>query len=256
MEDVYTVLMTRGILIAGNESPAAAAIAAEARKRVQFAATAFIPNRFGGAAAYDARRAEARAAAAPRADAEAAAEAAGGKPEAAGGDLAWNPAGPISSRALVVAAENRLGKIDEAVLVCTPPVLRRRADELAPAEIDAIVDDLVKGWFFLVRELALSFRARKAGTLALVLSEAENGNRKEDGVDLVGASIAASFRSFAQGLLAASFAEPYRVLAFSSAEAGEDAAFAAFVFKVLDEGAKKDAGKWHKYGRGGLFGLR
>ncbi len=244
--------MTRGILIAGNESPAAAAIAAEARKRVQFAATAFIPNRFGGAAAYEA----ASQRAGREATAESVAEAADGKPDPARGELAWNPAGPISSRALVVAAENRLGKIDEAILVCSPPVLRRRADELAPAEIDAVVDDLVKGWFFLVRELALSFRARKAGKLALVLSEAETGNRKEEGVDLVGASIAASFRSFAQGLLAASFAEPYRVLAFSTAEAGEDAAFAAFVFKILDEDNKKDAGKWHKYGRGGLFGLR
>ncbi len=89
-----------------------------------------------------------------------------------------------------------------------------------------------------------------------MLSEAGLGEGKEEAVDLVGASIASSFRSFAQGLLSSSFSEPYRVLAFSSAEAGEDEAFAAFVFKILDEGAKRDAGKWHKYGRGGLFGLR
>lgn len=224
--------MTRGILIAGNESPAAAAIAAEAKKRVQIAATATIPNRFADQGESASR------------------------PEADEGTLAWNPAGPVSARALVVAAENRLGRIDEAILVCTPPAVRRRPDELSPSEIDTLLDDLVKGWFFLVRELALVFRARKAGTLALVLSEAGLGGGKEDATDLVGSSIAASFRAFAQGLLASSFAEPYRVLAFSSADAGDDAAFAAFVFKIMDDANKKDSGKWHKYGRSGLFGLR
>jgi NAD(P)-dependent dehydrogenase (short-subunit alcohol dehydrogenase family) len=228
--------MTRGILIAGNESPSSAAIAAEAKKRVKVAATAFIPNRFGGEPVDSVSAVRTPL------------------PEDAA--LVWNPAGPVSSRALVVAAENRLGRIDEAILVCTPPALRRRADELAPAEIDALVDDLVKGWFFLVRELALVFRPRKAGTLALVLSEAGLGGAKEEATDLVGASIAASYRAFAQGLLASSFAEPYRVLAFSSSEAGDDEAFAAFVFKILDEANKRDSGKWHKYGRGGLFGLR
>ena len=172
------------------------------------------------------------------------------------GTLEWNPASAISARSLVIGAKNRLGKIDEAILVCSPLAVRRRADELVPAEIDAVVDDLVKGWFLVTRELALEFRARGAGTIAFVLSEGGLGGGKDDAVDLVGSSVAASFRALAQGMLSSSFKEPWRALAFSSSEAGEDAAFASFVFRILDEGGKRDSAKWHKFGKAGLFGLR
>jgi hypothetical protein len=87
----------------------------------------------------------------------------------------------------------------------------------------------------------------------LVLSEPAGG-KKDDPVDLAGPSVAASFRALAQGVQAASIGEPYDVLAFSSSEAGEDQAFAAFVFKILEENNKRNTGKWHKFGRLGLFG--
>ena len=231
--------MTRGILIVGNEAPALTALAAEARGRVAFFASATLPNRFGG-----------RPVEAPSPDARPA----DGRP--ADGLLEWNPASAISARSLVIGARNRLGKIDEAILVCSPIAVRRRADELVPAEIDAVVDDLVKGWFLLTRELALEFRARGSGTLAFVLSEGGLGGGKDDAADLVGASVAASFRALAQGMLSSSFKEPWRSLAFSSEEAGEDASFAAFVFRILDEGGKRESARWHKFGKGGLFGLR
>ena len=230
--------MTRGILIVGNEAPLTNAFAAEAARRVDLLATAAAPNRF----AEVLRDSDDAPRAAPPAEGSALVP------------LHWNPAGSVSTRALVTAAENRLGRLDEAVLVCTPASFRKRADELAPAEIDILVDDQIKGWFFLVRELALLFRSRKAGSLSLVLSESGGSAGKEESVDLVGPSVAASFRALAQGLLAASFSEPYKVLAFSTAEAGEDEAFAAFAFKIMDEGNKRDAGKWHKYGKLGLFG--
>ncbi|GAB1484523.1 hypothetical protein MASR2M78_33410 [Treponema sp.] len=226
--------MTRGILIVGNESPAAKALAEAAVSRVQPALTAFFPNRFSGTAGES-------------------------SPEAINERLIpldWNPAGPVSARSLVVAAENRLGRLDEAVLVCSPLALRRRADQLAPTEIDALIDDQIKGWFFLVRELALIFRARKAGTLALVLSEVGLGAAKEDATDLFGASVAASFRALAQGLLSSSYLESYRVLGFSVTDSGDDADFASFVFKILDEANAKNSGRWHKYNKGGLFGTR
>ena len=223
--------MTRGILIVGNESPTLEAVAAAAHARVETLVRATVPNRLGDV-----------------------------PPPVSPGKtsdtlLAWNPPSPVSARTVVIGAENRLGKIDEAVLVCAPPAIRRRPDELVPAEIDLLVDDLMKGWFLAVRELAVVFRTRKAGTLALVLSEAGLGGGKDDAPDLFGGAVAASFRAFAQGLLAASFKENYRIFAFSAAEASDDAGFAEFVFKTLDEGNKRDAGKWHKYGKGGLFGL-
>jgi hypothetical protein len=223
--------MTRGILIAGPEASLSAAIAGEAAKRVESFAVAFIPNRFpvaGGSRMNDT---------APKALIP----------------LIWNPGSPISSRSLTLAAENRLEQIHEAILVCDPFSMCRRPDELLSSDIDSMINDHIKGWFFLAKELTALFKRRNAGTMVLVLSEIFRRG-KEEPVDLIGPSIAASFRALAQGLLAASLGEPYEVLAFSSSDPGEDQAFASFVFKTMEENNKRNAGKWHKFGKLGIFG--
>ncbi|MDR2631750.1 MAG: hypothetical protein LBC60_12590 [Spirochaetaceae bacterium] len=222
--------MTRGILIAGTEAALSAAIAGEAAKRVESFAAAFIPNRIpasGGGGVTDTAKALI--------------------------PLMWNPGSPISSRSLTLAAENRLERIHEAILVCVPPSLRRKPEELVSSDIDGMVNDYIKGWFFLIKELTALFKNRNAGTLVLVLSEIA-GKEKDATVDLMGPATAASFRALAQGLLAASIGEPYEVLAFSSAETGEEKAFASFIFKTMEENNRRNAGKWHKFGRLGIFG--
>jgi hypothetical protein len=228
--------MTRGILIAGNESTICRAIETEAAKRVEHFALALVPNKL---TPKDSPPRGAPVAAAP-------------------GDTArlsfpWNPGSPISARTLMIAAENRLEHIDEAILVCAPPSLRRPAADLLPADIEIMLNDQIKGWFFLVKELASVFRAKKAGTLALVFSDIGSGGGKDDAPDLLGAASLASFRAFAQGLLSSAFNEPYLTLGFSSSGAGDEAEFAAFIFKILDEGNRKNNGKLHKYGRLNLF---
>jgi NAD(P)-dependent dehydrogenase (short-subunit alcohol dehydrogenase family) len=227
--------MTRGILIAGNESSLLFALAAEASKRVESFAAALIPNRFPLSSALPSAEGAAASAAVPE----------GSMP------LQWNPASPISARGLILAAENRLGRIDDALLVCSPPAVYRNAETLLPLEVEAMVNDHIKGWFFLVRELALVFRAHQRGTLALVVPDITGGGR-EVAADLLGPPAAASFRAFAQGLLSSSASEPFQTLAFSS-EAGQEAGFAAWSFKVIDEAGKKNSGKWHKYTRFSLL---
>ena len=242
--------MTRGILIAGNESSLLSALGAEAAKRVKSCAAAVIPHGSGGEPGE--RQAESHKQAGS-----------GGNPVVY---LDWNPASPVSARTLVLAARNLLEHIDDAVLVCVPPAYRRPPEELAPAEIDRLIDRNIKGWFFLVRELAAVFKKRAperkdagtgafggtAGTLTLVLKDVSAGAR-DDLPDLAGPPVAAAFRSFAQGLLVSTANAPYTVTAFSSQEAGEEAAFAAYIFKTIED-EKRNAGKWHKYGKPGFFG--
>lgn len=208
------------------------AVAAEAGKRVEQYAVSFIPNRFSEPVRERPQPAE------------------GGKARIS---LDWNPGSPISARTLVLAAENRLDRIDEAILVCTPVPVRRTVEHLASADIDIVVNDHIKSWFFLVKELTAAFTARSAGTLALVLSDAGAGNAKGDAPDLLGPSVGASFRAFVQELLSAAPLKPYQTLAFSS-ETGEDTEFAAYIFKTIEENSRKNMGRWHKYGRLGLFG--
>jgi NAD(P)-dependent dehydrogenase (short-subunit alcohol dehydrogenase family) len=219
--------MTRGILIAGNGSSLFFALAAEASRRVESFAAALIPNRFPLPAAEGVT--------VPAAVPEGSIS------------LQWNPASPISARTLVLAAENRLGRIDDALLVCSPPAVYRNAETLIPSEVETLVNDHIKGWFFLVRELALVFRGRQRGTLALVVPDIASGGGRDPAADLLGPSAAASFRAFGQGLLSSSVSEPFQTLGFSSSETGHEAGFASWLFKIIDEAGKKHSGKWHKY---------
>jgi len=239
--------MTRGILIAGNDSSLFSAAAAEAVKRVESFASVHIPNRF--------LLPEGRAVVSPVTE-----TVAGAIP------LSWNPASPISARTLVLAAENQLKQINNAIVICSPPAVFKTAEVLMPEEIEILVNDHIKGWFYLIRELVLYFRRRGTGSLSLVAPEiisgrdaagitargAHAGNRNVP-VDLVGPSASASFRAFAQSVIASQAGESFQVMGFTVSEAGDEEDFSAWVFKMIDEGAEKNSGRWHKYPKLKLF---
>ena len=222
--------MTRGILIAGNESSLFRAAASEAGKRVQSFGSVTIPNRISPPVEEGVPP--------PRPDSIEGAIA-----------LSWNPASAISARSLLIAAENRMQKINDAILVCSPPAVFKTADSLLPGEIEIIVNDHIKGWFFLVRELALYFRASGDGSLSFVVPKASPGGANNTQADLLGQSAASSFRSLAQGVLDSSVNEPFQVMGFTGFEAGTESEFAEWFFKIVDEGSKKNSGRWHQYSK-------
>ena len=219
--------MTRGIFFAGNESALGRAIEAEILKRVEQFTAAFIPNRFSEVAKDPESGNEKRVV------------------------LEWNPSSPISARALVLAAENRLEHIDEAILVCSPPSVRSSPSVLSFSSVDIMTNDHIKGWFFLVKELTAIFKNRGRGTLALVYPDASPG--KDESANFLGPSALASFRAFTQGLLASAVNEPYITAGFSNTDNGNETAFASFIFKTIDEISKRSNGKLHKFGRFSFF---
>ncbi|MDR0463603.1 MAG: hypothetical protein LBG94_00640 [Treponema sp.] len=219
--------MTRGILIAGNDCALSRAIETETIKRVEQFASAIIPNRISGTAKNQSQ-------------------------ETGRLPLEWNPSSPISARTLAIAAENRLERIDEAILICSPPSIRNSAADLSLSDVDLMINDQIKGWFFLVKELAVLFRIRKHGTLALVYPDIA-GTGKDDIIDILGPSALASFRAFTGGLLAAAGNEPYITMGFYTTDAGNEAAFAAYIFKSLEEIKKGSNGKLHKFGKFHFF---
>jgi NAD(P)-dependent dehydrogenase (short-subunit alcohol dehydrogenase family) len=221
--------MTRGIFIVGNESALSRAIEAETVNRVEQFAAALIPNRLSGAARNSAQENDKRL------------------------SLDWNPSSPISARTLVLAAENRLEHIDEAILVCSPPSIRGSAAELPLSDIEIMINDHIKGWFFLVKELSAVFSARRRGTLALVYPDISPSAGKDDAADILGPSALASFRALTNGLLSAAHIEPYITIGFSVSDAGNESAFAAFLYKTIDEITNRSNGKLHKFGKFAFF---
>ncbi len=223
--------MTRGILIVGNQSALSEAVTAEAAKRVNTVSTAFIQNKF----------IESRQAAVP-------------VPEGTTIiPLSWNPGSPISARSLLLAAGNHLEHIDDAVFICDPPAIRKKAGEITPSEIDYFVNNHIKGWFFLIRETIMTLRARGKGNLCLVMSGISSGG-KEDIPDIAGPAVSAAFKAYAQGVLLSAAGESFRTLGFSSSEPGSESEFAAFIYKIIDEENRRDSGKWYKFGKLPFFG--
>ncbi|MCL2211721.1 MAG: hypothetical protein FWB95_07355 [Treponema sp.] len=228
--------MTRGIFLAGNESALSRAIEAETVKRVEQYAAAFIPNRLsagnfvGGSGSSKNSPAENEKRL----------------------SLDWNPSSPISARTVVIAAENRLEHIDEAVLICSPPSIHSNAADIPFSDVEIMLNDHIKGWFFLVKELAAIFRNRGRGTLALVYQDIASSG-KDDAADVLGPSALASFRALTNGLLAAAHNDKYLTAGFTAADAGNDAAFAAFMYKSIDELTNRNNGKLFKFGKFNFF---
>jgi len=221
--------MTRGIFIAGNESALSRAIEAETVNRVEKFTAAFIPNRLSGSPRNSPPEKDKRL------------------------PLEWNPSSPISARTVVLAAENRLEQIDEAILICSPPSIRSSAADLPLADIEIMINDQIKGWFFLVKELTAVFSSRKSGTLVLVYPDIPPSSGKDDLADILGPSALASFRALTHGLLAASHSEHYITVGFCASDSGNEGAFAAFMYKNIDEINRRSNGKLHKFGKFNFF---
>ena len=229
--------MNRGIFIAGNESSLSKAIENETIKRAEKFAAALIPNRLSvrGTPPHEAAPKN------PPAETERRIA------------LDWNPSSPISARTLVIAAENRLENIDDAILVCSPPSIRSSAPELSISDIEILFNDHVKGWFFLIKEITALFSSRKHGTLALVYPDINSSSAKDEAADILGPSALASFRVFTQALLSAAHNDSYITAGFSTSDAGNEAAFAAYIFKNIDEKNRRTNGKLHKFGKFSFF---
>uniref|UniRef100_A0A7C3IFM0 Uncharacterized protein n=1 Tax=Gracilinema caldarium TaxID=215591 RepID=A0A7C3IFM0_9SPIR len=220
--------MTRGILIVGTTAPLTLAVSQEASKRLESHGLALL----GSAESENPLQFPPPPTTIP---------------------LTWTPGSAISARTLLVSAENRLSRLDEALLVFTPPTLRTRPDQLDQVQISTSIDDYIKGWYYLVRELSRYFRQRKEGTLAFILSEGPTAVEKEESPDMLGPVLGAAFRAFMQSVLASAGSNPYRILGFTSNDPAQNEDFAAFIFKVLDEDNKRDTGKLHRFGKLNLF---
>jgi len=234
---VYNMTMTKGILLVGNDSALLNAVEIETAKRVKRYALASIPNRFSEHRENPASRAAASNASMPKACVP----------------LDWNPGSAVSACTLFLAAENSLGHINEAILVCSPPSLSRAFADLKPLDVEVLVKDHVKSWLFLANEIVSNFQLRKQGVLVFVCPEIGESGAKDTSIDVLGSMAAASFRSLALGLLANATNEPYFTQGFIGGEAGKEAEFANFIFKQLDETNRRTNGKLHKFGKSGFF---
>jgi hypothetical protein len=156
--------------------------------------------------------------------------------------LDWNPGSAVSTRALVLAAENRLGILGGGIIVCAAPH-NTVEDDFSPAGIDFLVDNHIKSYMFLAHELTRYFRAAKSGAIAMVMLD-------EAGTGALTATIFSAFRSFAAALFERT-SEYIRTAGFSCKEKPPAPIneFASYIIKTLVKTEKFDGGRWFKFTR-------
>ena len=161
--------------------------------------------------------------------------------------IAWNLRSPLSARAVVMDAFNTLGSVDEARIVVSADTGRREFNEMSSADLEMAVDEGIKSFFFLTKEIFSAFRRQKRGVLSFALHDG--------GVEVLppaAAAACASFRAFASSLFAQYQNEAFRLYGYHSSSA-DTQAFARFL--CADTGrTEKSSRRWIRFpGKSGIF---
>lgn len=161
--------------------------------------------------------------------------------------LPWNRRSPISAKTFVLSGANSFERIDEALLVYAPGEGSRVIHETPLAEIEETIDENLKGFFFLLKELFSLFEKQKSGTVSLVFYD-----RGVEMLPPLEAASAGAFRAIVPALQYNYQNEGFMIRGFHSA-VDQPKEFAQYILGFAER-TEKTAGRWIKYsGKAGFF---
>lgn len=154
----------------------------------------------------------------------------------------WNRRSLLSARNLVLEGLNALEEINVAIVIHECRQDERSIHELSPTSIERIIDDSVKGTFFLLRELMSYFVRKGTGTVAMV--HYSPGDYTKLPLD---AALSAGFYAATDSLSTLYQNEAITINGFEcSRERPEE--FAGYILQTLSGKAATTNGKWYRYG--------
>ena len=163
--------------------------------------------------------------------------------------VSWNRRSALSARSVVLHAQNTHGRLEEAVIVFSPVRDTVPFHESSIVNIENRVDAEMKGYLFLIRELASVFQKQRSGTLLLAVHDYESEVRSPAEAMALGGFMAA-----AESLQRFYEREPLEVkLCYSQADDTE--AYASFILGALDSPPpRRVRNEWLRFAvRGGFF---
>jgi hypothetical protein len=161
--------------------------------------------------------------------------------------IAWNRRSPLSARTVIMETRNIFKTIDEVIIVFSADTGRKEFHDLSLADIEKTVDEDIKGFSFLTREIFGALQRQKKGILSFV-----HYDGAAEVLAPLQAAASGAFRSFASALFAQYQNEPFTMYGYYSS-AGESGTFAQFLMS-LSSRTEKTARRWVKFsGRSGLF---
>jgi hypothetical protein len=161
--------------------------------------------------------------------------------------IAWNPRSPLSARTVITETRTAFETIDEVIIVFSADTGRKEFHELSFADIEKTVDEDVKGFSFLTREVFGALQRQKKGILSFA--------HYDGGAEVLSplqAAASGAFRSFGSALFAQYQNEPFTMYGYYSS-LGDSGTFAQFLMNLSGR-TEKTARRWVKFsGRSGLF---
>ncbi len=173
------------------------------------------------------------------------AEADSDEPKAESEGVPWNPLSFASARAAILEAETMLGgRLDELLIFADPPSETTSLADATPCAIERTALEWASGYAELIREMARRMADNGAGTIAIVVIQAERGP--------LGSMAAGALVGLAESLVTLGSA-PVRYIGVKD-ESGQPDLLASYMVKTLDD-TSRESGRLQRFsGRGGLFG--
>lgn len=160
--------------------------------------------------------------------------------------LAWDPGSSLSSKNIILQAEQKLGRIDRAFLIFPSGKIAEPFHETATAAIQKILDYRVKSYILFLKDLINHFMEKKGGELYGILHFEEG----EWSSPLTAGSYE-MFRMILLSCLPLYEKEPFALTGFES-ESPDTAGYCDFILKQA-AGKNKKSGSFFQYPPKGLF---
>ncbi|MDR3201232.1 MAG: SDR family NAD(P)-dependent oxidoreductase [Spirochaetales bacterium] len=153
--------------------------------------------------------------------------------------VAWNPRSPLSARTVVTETLNVFETIDEVIIVFSADTGKKEFHELSFADMEKTVDDSIKSFFFLVKEVFMALQRQKKGVL--VFAHHDGG---AEALPPPQAAASTAFRAFASALFTQYQNEPFTLYGYYSS-APETKGFARFL--AAGGRTEKTARRWTRF---------
>jgi NAD(P)-dependent dehydrogenase (short-subunit alcohol dehydrogenase family) len=158
----------------------------------------------------------------------------------------WSAQSPVSARNVILNTLSAFDAIDDAVVVHSLTRDKRPIHELPSAYLQESIDTYLKGYVFMIKELASHFSKKKSGTLSLVVNV-----EGSEVLTMLDALVTAAFSALAKSMVTSYQNDTIRVNGFESASP-DTADFAQFIWGTIS--GQRTSGRWHHHGeKGGLF---
>lgn len=163
-------------------------------------------------------------------------------------NIAWDPVSPVSTRNLLLSMMTPTGIPWQSFFICRPSLNIKSFTELSSLDLALSLDQNLKGFLLLGREILREYQKKQAGRVVFVL---HFPSLSQSGPAPSAAMVCGAFRSFASSFFRPE--DPHIEFYGFESDCESDEEFASFIYEGLENQTKKMKNKWNYFGKSSFF---